>query len=95
MKRQHVMVRTKSAGVFAGELVSRKGLEVKLKNARRIWFWKGAATLSELAMRGTSNPGECKFPMAVDSIILTEAIEIIPMAAAAVRSLNAVSVWTA
>jgi len=51
-----MLVRTYSAGVFAGELVSRKGQEVVLKDARRIWYWAGAATLSELAMRGTSKP---------------------------------------
>jgi hypothetical protein len=56
MKTRNMLVRTYSAGVFAGELVSRKGQEVVLKDARRIWYWAGAATLSELAMRGTSKP---------------------------------------
>ena len=33
----YVIVRTYSAGVFAGKLVARNGREVKLKGARRLW----------------------------------------------------------
>ena len=93
-KLQHVIVRTYSAGVFAGELVSRKGKEVTLENARRLWSWSGAASLSELAARGTPNPAGCRFPVAVSSIILTEAIEIISMSPDAVRSIASVPVWS-
>lgn len=92
-KKQMVVVRTYSAGVFAGELVSRKGTEVVLKHARRIWYWSGAATLSQLSQDGTSDPENCKFPAAVPEITLTEAIEIIPMSPKAVKSINGVPVW--
>jgi len=44
---KYVLVRTQSAGVFAGELESRNGQEVVLLNARRIWYWDGAASLSQ------------------------------------------------
>ena len=50
-KKRYVIVRTHSAGVFAGNLLSRKGKEVVLTNARRLWYWIGAASLSELAVR--------------------------------------------
>ena len=93
-KLKYVMVRTYSAGVFAGELASRKGKEVVLHNARRIYYWAGAATLSELAQRGTSNPKNCKFPIPVDSITLTEAIEIIDITPDARKSIEGVPVWT-
>ena len=53
---RNVIVRTYSAGVFAGEFVSRKGREVVLKNARRLWYWSGAASLSEMAMSGVRHP---------------------------------------
>ena len=43
------MVRTYSAGVFLGTLKSREGKEVVLKDARRMWYWDGAASLSQLA----------------------------------------------
>jgi hypothetical protein len=87
------MVRTYSAGVFAGTIVSRKGKEVVLKDARRIWYWDGAASLSQLATSGTSKPGSCKFPVPVASVLLTEVIEIIPITLAAKKSIEAVPVW--
>ena len=92
-KLKYVIVRTYSAGVFAGELVKRSGKEVLLKNARRIWYWKGAASLSQLAQSGTSKPMECKFPEAVDSILLTEAIEILDVTPAAKASIDKVPIW--
>lgn len=92
-KSPFVIVRTYSAGVFAGNLVSRKGKEVELKNARRIWYWSGAASLSQLAMDGTKDPGNCKFPCPVNEVILTEAIEILTVTPKAEKSIKAVKIW--
>ena len=92
--KKYVMVRTYSAGVFAGHLKSRKGKEVILNDARRIWYWKGAASLSQLAQEGTSSPDGCKFPCPVDEVILTEAIEIIAITAKAKKSIEEVPEWT-
>ena len=91
---EYCMVRTFSAGVFAGYIESRNGKEAVLRNARRIWYWEGAASLSELATRGTSRPENCKFPVAVDKVILTEVVEIIPITAEAKASIDGVPVWT-
>ena len=89
-----VLVRTYSAGVHVGTLKSRDGKEVVLTNARRIWYWSGAASLSQLAMEGTSDPGNCKFPCPVDEILLTEAVEIIPITDKARESIAGVKVWS-
>jgi hypothetical protein len=88
-----VIVRTYSAGVHAGYLKERNGKEVTLINSIRIWKWAGAATLSQLAMEGTKDPKNCKFPQAVSSITLTEAIEIIPCTEAARQSIEGVEQW--
>lgn len=93
MVGKYCMVRTYSAGVFAGTIKSRKGKEVLLKNARRIWYWSGAASLSQLATDGTSKPGECKFPRQVAEVLLTEVIEIIPITIDARKSIAAVPAW--
>ena len=92
-KLRYVIVRTYSAGVFAGKLESRIGQEVVLLNARRIWYWSGAASLSQLAMEGTSNPSGCKFPCEVSRIELLQAIEIIDVTAKARKSISEVPVW--
>lgn len=91
----YVIVRTYSAGVFAGTLVNRDGKEVVLNNARRLWYWAGAASLSQLAQSGTSRPSECKFPEPVDQVILTEAIEIISVTDQARKSIEEVPIWRA
>ena len=89
------VVRTYSAGVFLGKLVERNGKEVVLSDARRLWYWEGAASLSQLANEGVKKPEKCKFPAPVASVLLTEAIEIIPAREAAIASIAAVKEWKA
>lgn len=92
---KYCIVRTHSAGVFAGYLESRTGQEVVMREARRIFYWDGAASLSQLAMSGTSKPQNCKFPEAVDRVELLQAIEILDVTEAAKKSINSVGVWKA
>jgi hypothetical protein len=89
----YVIVRTYSAGVFAGYIESRIDKEVVMRQARRIWYWDGAASLSQLSIDGTSKPSNCKFPEAVDRIILTEVIEILNCTAKAKKSISEVTIW--
>ncbi len=91
----YAIVRTYSAGCFAGEIESRDGKEVVMTSARRLWYWGGAASLSELAVRGTKRPQDCKFPVAVPRITLTEAIEVIECTETARASIEAVPEWSA
>lgn len=88
-----VIVRTYSAGVFFGTLVRRDGRECELENARRVWYWAGAASLSQLAQEGTSKPSQCKFPVPVDRVILTEAIEFLSVSPQAAASIEGVPAW--
>ena len=89
----YVIVRTYSAGVFAGILNKREGKEATLTNARRLWYWAGAASLSQLAMSGTTKPESCKFPVAVTEVILTEVIELLAVSDEARKSIEEVPVW--
>lgn len=91
-KLKAVLIRTYSAGVHYGHLKSRKGMEVVLTKSRRIWYWKGAATLSELATTGL-NQGASKIACALDEITLTQAIEIIPCKPAAIKSIEGAPIW--
>ena len=88
-----VIVRTYSAGVFAGFLESRTGKEVVIREARRLWYWKGAASLSQLAVDGVKCPDECKFPAAVDKVELLEAVEILSVTPKAKKSIDGVKIW--
>ena len=92
---EYKIVRTQSAGVFAGYIEGKDGQNVILLKARRLWYWSGAASLSQLAIDGTSKPKECKFPEEVSRIELTQAIEILDVTAKAKKSIESVSVWKA
>ena len=70
-----VVVRTYSAGVHVGTLEEKDGTDVMLSNSHRIYSWKGAFTLSEVATKGIAKGSRvsCELPV----IALTQAIEII------------------
>jgi hypothetical protein len=77
-KGSKVLIRTHSAGVHFGTLISRKGKEVHLSNAKRLWSWQGALSLSEIATKGL-NLSASRISVPVEEIILPETIEIIPI----------------
>jgi hypothetical protein len=92
--KKYVIVRTYSAGIFAGYLESRNGQEVVLLKARRLWQFF-AASLSELAQSGTPDTSKCKFPEEVDRVELLQAIEILDVTDKAKKSIDSVKVWKA
>ena len=87
------IIRTYSAGVHYGHVEEQKGKEVTLTNARRLWYWSGACSLSQLAVDGVKDPGACKFTVRVPQITLTEAIEVIPCTDKAIESIEGVVEW--
>jgi hypothetical protein len=94
-KSPYVLIRADRAGVFVGNLISRSGTEVVLSNCRRIFYWDGAASISQLALTGPSKPKNCKFPAPVDNHTVLGVIEILPVTDAAKKAIEAVAVWQA
>ena len=88
-----VIIRGNRSGVEFGELVEQNGNEVTLKNARRLWYWAGAASLSQLAIDGPKIPQDCKFTVTVSSITILDAVEIIPCTDKAIKSIEEVDEW--
>lgn len=89
MVGKYCVIRTYSAGVHVGLVESVNGTEVILKDSRRIYYWKGAFTLSELSQNGVGN--DSKIAISVPSLVLTEAIEIIPCSKKAENQLKGYS----
>lgn len=81
-----VIIRTYSAGVHFGILDARQGAEVRLKDTRRIWYWNKAFTLSKVALDGIDHHSS-KLSVTIPEIVLTEAIEIIPVSANAAQNI--------
>ena len=90
---EKVIVRADRAGVFYGTLAEKEGTEVELKDCRRIWYWIGAASISELAVSGVAHPGQCKFTIVVPRIVVSGVIEIIPCTEQAIKSIESVKPW--
>ena len=93
--KKYVIVRTRSAGVFAGYIQEdlKNPEKTVLIHARRLWYWEGASSLSQLAMEGVKSPEKCKFPCEVDRLELIEAIEIIDVTKQAQDSIKGVKIW--
>lgn len=91
---EKVIIRGDRSGVFYGTLVAKDGNEVELKDCRRIWYWEGANSISELAVNGVKQPEKCKFTIAVESIVITDVIEIIKCSDSAIKSIEIVKEWT-
>lgn len=88
-----VIIRADRAGVFYGEIKERNGSEVVMTNVRRLWYWDGAASLSQLATEGVTRPGNCKFTVTVKEMTILDVIEIIPCTKKAEESIDSVAVW--
>jgi len=89
------IVRANGSGVFFGEVEKIEGTTVTLKNARRLWYWGGAASLSQLAQEGTSRPENCKFPIPVEEVVVFNVLEILSVTDKAAKSIDGVKIWKA
>ena len=93
LKGKYCIIRTEKAGVFAGNILEVIGTEVTIQNVRRLWYWDGAASLSQLAVDGTANPKDCKFTITVEEMTVFGVIEIIPCTEKAEQSIKEVKEW--
>lgn len=83
MLGRRCLIRTYSAGVHIGDVVSVNGMEVLLKNALRLWKWEGGGlSLSAVANNGIKGGRLNK----TGEVFLTNAIELIPTTDVAEKS---------
>lgn len=89
-----VLVRTYSAGVHFGTLKEhdRETNHVVLTNAKRLYQWAGACSLSQVAIDGIDLSGS-KISIAIPEITLGRAIEIIPMSQKASKQMFEAEEW--
>lgn len=89
------IVRCDRSGVLFGTIdeISEDGKIVALSNARKTFYWSGASAVEQMAVDGVKKPSDCKFTVIVEKIIVTDAIQILPMTQKAIASMEAVEVW--
>lgn len=92
-----VLVRSYGAGVHFGYLENEEftpsGKVVTLSRTRRVWYWDGAASLSQMALEGVNKPENCKFSVELESNEIVNVIETIPLTEKAMLNLYKVAVW--
>ena len=93
MDNKYYIVRADRAGVFAGNIKERNGSEVTMTNVRRLWYWDGAASLSQMAVDGVTAPEKCKFTVTVPEMTILGVIEVIPCSARAEKCIKGVVEW--
>ena len=91
-----VIIRADRAGVFFGEIKNREntptGVCVTMTNCRRLWYWDGAASLSEIAVSGVKHETS-KITVTVESIVILGVIEIITCTEEAIKNIESAPVW--
>lgn len=90
---KYYIVRGDRSGVFFGKINAQEGQEVEMTDVRRLWYWDGAASISQLALEGTTMPQNCKFTVSLAQLVLLDAIEIIECTDDAISNIKAVKVW--
>ena len=90
---KYCIVRCDRASVFSGVVEQREGQAVLIRNARRIWYWDGAASLYQMALEGVKCPENCKFSVESESVVVLDSVEIIPCTETATENIRGVPVW--
>lgn len=93
----YVLVRSYGAGVHIGFLKEKSyqpaGTVVTLLGSRNIYYWDGAAGISQIAEQGVSKPENCKITLAVSEREIANVIEIIPITELAKQTLDKTPSW--
>ncbi len=89
-----VIIRTYSAGVHYGILNKVDNDTVELLKARRIHYWNGANSLTDIALGGISDKVNSRITKKLPSIILQNVIEIIECTEVAIKDLDNFPEWT-
>ena len=94
---RRVIIRADRAGVFYGTLAEIEPLgdkyQVELKDCRRLWYWSGAASITQLACEGVKHPSDCKFTMAQESLVVNGVIEVHGCTDESIKSIEDVAIW--
>ena len=92
-----VIIRSYEAGVFFGTLneveQAKDNYTVELLNCRRLWYWKGACSITQLAVDGTKDPDGCQFTITEPSIVISSVIELHECSKKAIKSIESVAEW--
>ena len=88
----YAIVCCERSGIFAGYIESQGVYQISLVNARRIKYWSGAASITQLALQGTGKPNDCLFSLTHD-VALLDVCSITNCTEKGMKSIQAVKDW--
>ena len=87
------IIRTYASGVFFGRVMAQDGRMVEIETSRRLWSWKASDSISLSAVATVGvDPAKSRFPMAVPTMTVLDALEIIPASTQSISSIDATPV---
>ena len=87
-----VLVRDNRAGIHVGTLESASGTACVLTDARKVWYWVGAASCHGIAAHGVKSGSKvCPTVARVESF---DAVEIVAMTDKAAKCVLGFTEWT-
>ena len=93
-KGNYVIVRSNMAGVFGGTLESKTGTEVVLTDARKIYSWRGANTVEDIATKGV-DADNSRITVSVAEIVIDDVCQVLVTTKEAKKVIKEAEVWTA
>jgi len=96
--KEYCIIRTYSAGVFAGWIDTNAFNEKDNQNStiydsRRIHWWEGSASISQMALEGFKKLSSCRIAMVVPKEYLKRVIEVIPCTNIAKEQIEGANIW--
>lgn len=95
---QWYIIRADKAGVFLAKIENIIDKDTAVcHSVRRLYYWKGALDVTQIAAKGVSSPKNCKFSVQLsesDKSTIFNLIEYHPASDAAVKSIQSVGEWT-
>lgn len=89
-----VLIRSYSSGIHFGTLEQAQPLQdrliTKLLNSRRIHYWNGACSCSQIAEDGITSG---RVAITLPTLVVADVIEIIPLSERATSNLESQEVW--
>lgn len=87
-----IIARIDRAGVFHGTLDHIDNDILRLKDARRIYYWEGALSVTDMASQGLTS-GKISAPVSTVEFMREKIVELNECSAEASTSIEAIKVW--
>ena len=89
---KRVIARIERAGVFHGTLDHIDNEIIRLKDARRIYYWNGALSVTDIAAKGITG-GKVTIPVTTVEFMSDKIVELNECSAEATKSIESIKPW--